>query len=137
VAWNPRGGAPSRKIHGDMRSRYLDGDTELRRVIDELARLADAGLRCLEARSGADLLPLIDESFEVRARVFPLSDSDRALVRIARDTGAVAKLCGSGGAVIGALREDAGWPRLEAAFAASGFAVERARIAEPSEASAP
>ncbi len=132
VAWNPRGGAPSRAVHGDMRSRYLGGDTELRRVIDELARLADAGLRCFESGHAAELLPLIDQSFQVRARVFPLAESDRALVRIARESGAVAKLCGSGGAVIGALRDGDGWSRLETAFAASGFAAQRVRIAEAS-----
>lgn len=137
VAWNPRGGAPSRKVHGDVRARHLGGDTEVRRVIDELARIADAGLRCLEAGNGAALLPLVDESFEIRARVFPLAESDRRLVRIAREAGGVAKLCGSGGAVIGALRDDGAWPRLEAALAAAGFAVERARIAEPSQVSAP
>ena len=69
--------------------------------------------------------------------MFPLSDSDRALERIAREAGAAAKLCGSGGAVIGVLRDEASWRPLERAFAASGFAAARARVAEPSDSSAP
>ena len=137
VAWNPRGGAPSRKVHSDVRARWLGGDTEVRRVIDELASLADAGLRCLESGNAADLLPLIDDSFTVRALAFPLSEGDRELVRISRVAGASAKLCGSGGAVIGALRDDASWPRLKAAFVASGLAAQRVRVAEPCDASAP
>ncbi len=137
VAWDPHGGAPSRRVHSDMRSRFLRGDPELQRVIAELASLADAGLRCLDSGSASDLAALVDQSFAVRASVYPLSDADRALVRIAREAGAAAKLCGSGGAVIGVLRDDAGWPRLEAAFAASPYAAQRARVADPVDASGP
>jgi glucuronokinase len=133
VAWDPSGGAPSRKVHGDVRARWLAGDTDLRRVIEELADLADQGLACLEAGDGAALAALFERSFEVRARAFPLAERDRDLVGIARDAGAAAKLCGSGGAVIGALGDGADWPRLERAIAAAGFRAERARVAEPRE----
>ena len=138
VAWDPRGGAPSRKVHGDVRARYLAGDTELRRVIDELASLADDGLACLESETRAALAPLIERSTEVRARAFPLSERDRALLRIAREAGAAAKLCGSGGAVIGALRDDAAWPRLERRVRSCRLhARGRARVAEPRDAGSP
>jgi len=137
VAWDPSAGAPSRKVHGDVRARWLTGDTDLRRVIEELAALADDGLACLEAGDGAGLRMAIERSFHVRARAFPLSERDRALVEIARKSGAAAKLCGSGGAVIGALADDAAWPPLERALGDAGYRADLARVAAPTDPNAP
>jgi len=131
LAWNPRAGAPSRVQHSGMRQRWLAGDTEVRQVVAELVALADAGVRCLERRDAAGLTELLDRNFAVRARVYPVSDVDRALVELARRAGGVAKLCGSGGAVIGMLRDDAAWPQLESAYAAAGWAAQRARVKRP------
>lgn len=131
VAWDPHGGAPSRKLHSDVRSRYLRGDTEVRRAIAALPELADLGSRCLESGDVAGLGELIDRNFEIRASVYPVGNSDRELVRIARGAGAVAKLCGSGGAVIGVLWDVSAWSSLESAFVAAGFGAERVRVAEP------
>ena len=58
LAWNPRGGAPSRRQHGDVRARWLRGDTEVRAVVAELARLADAGTRCIERGEAGLSLPV-------------------------------------------------------------------------------
>jgi glucuronokinase len=137
VAWDRSGGAPSRKLHGDVRARYLRGDTEVRQAMAALPELADRGLRCLETGDFAVLRELIDRNFEIRASVYPLPDADRRLVRIARDAGAAAKLCGSGGAVIGALADDARWPALASAFAAAGFGAQRIRVAEPADGRGP
>ena len=131
LAWNPRGGAPSRRQHGDVRARWLRGDTEVRAVVAELARLADSGTRCIERGDSAGLALLFDENFALRARVYPVPEVDRELVSLAREAGAAAKMCGSGGAVIGALRDEADWPRLAEAYAAAGYAAQPARIALP------
>lgn len=131
IAWNPRGGLPSRVQHGGVRQRWLRGDTEVRRMVEELIALADAGVRCLERGDARELAELVERNFAVRARVYDVGDVDRALVALARASDGAAKLCGSGGAVIGVLRNDAAWPRLEAAYAAAGFAAQRARIQRP------
>ena len=134
IAWNPRAGAPSRIQHGDVRQRWLRGDSEVRRMVEDLVALADAGARCLEERRGAQLPALLERNFAVRARVYPLSPVDAALAELARAGGAAAKLCGSGGAVIGALRDPADWPRLAAAYAEAGYAAQPARIKPPEQA---
>ena len=132
LAWNPRGGAPSRRQHGDVRARWLRGDTEVRAVVAELARLADSGIALHRAAAiPPGSLRLFDENFALRARVYPVPDVDRELVSLAREAGAAAKMCGSGGAVIGALRDEADWPRLAEAYAAAGYAAQRAHIALP------
>ena len=131
VAWNPRGGAPSRIQHSDVRQRWLRGDADVRSLVSDLVALADAGERELESRNATALVQLLDQNFEVRARVYPVSDVDRELVALARARGAGAKMCGSGGAVIGALRDPSLWPSLSADYVRAGYAAQVVRIQLP------
>jgi glucuronokinase len=129
VAWDPRGGEPSRKRHSDVRQRFLRGDPDVRRAFALLPTLADAGLDCLARGDTPALMQLVDRNYETRAAIYPPAPLDAELVRLARAGGAVAKLCGSGGAVLGVLPEGPAWPRLEASYAAAGFGFVRARVA--------
>lgn len=131
VAWDPRGGETSRKSHGDVRLRFLRGDPDVRRALAVLPTLADEGLRCLERGDTPGLMRLVDRNFEARAEVYPPSAVDAELVRLARAAGTVAKLCGSGGAVLGVIPESSAWPRIEASYAAAGFGIARASVAPP------
>ncbi len=135
IAWDRSGGAPSRKVHSDVRLRWLQGDTEVRRAISELPSLVEEGVRCLACGDVTGLMRAVDRNFDVRASVFPLSDADRALVRLGRSQGAATKLCGSGGAVLGVMPDASLWPQIERAFSSAGFGVERARIAPPADVS--
>jgi len=71
---------------------------------------------------------LVDESFEVRASVWEVRPRDRAMVTIGRRGGAAVKLCGSGGAVVGALRDEAEYAALAAAYREAGYDILRPRI---------
>src|SRR5262249_61508798 len=95
VAWNPRGGAPSRIQHSDVRGRWLRGDTEVCRMVSDLAALTRAGERAIADGDAAGLAALLDENFALRARVDPVSEVDHALVGIAREGKAGAKMCAS------------------------------------------
>ncbi len=85
VAWDPRGGEPSRKLHGDVRLRFLRGDPGVLRALASLPALADEGLDCLERGDTAGLMRLVDRNFETRASIFPVAEVDaerRAVVRV-------------------------------------------------------
>jgi glucuronokinase len=71
LAWNPRGGAPSRRQHGDVRARWLRGDTEVREVV--AAALADSR-RCISAAISPDSRPC-STNFALRARASTRSGS--------------------------------------------------------------
>jgi glucuronokinase len=129
VAWDPRAGEPSRKRHSDVRQRFLRGDPDVRRAIALLPTFADAGLDCLERGDVGELMRLIERNFETRAGIFPPSPLDAELVARARAAGTVAKLCGSGGAVLGVVPESSDWRRIEASYAAGGFGIVRANVA--------
>ena len=100
VAWDPAGAEASGRAHGDLRSRWERGDPELREAMHELREIVDAGVRCLEGGDAEGLRRLVDRNFDIRARIFRIREADRRVVALARERGAAAKLCGSGGAVL-------------------------------------
>ena len=100
VAWHGEGGRASGDVHADVRARWLRREP---RVVDGMrafARLVDRGMRALERRDAAGFRSVVDENFDLRCRFFEVEANDREMVALARDGGAAAKLCGSGGAVV-------------------------------------
>lgn len=130
VAFNPRGGEPSSRAHGELRARWERGDPRLREVMQELRELADAGVEALEAGDADAFRALIDRNFDMRSSFFPISEADRRMVAIARSMGAAAKLSGSGGAVVGLPREASEMQRLRELYEAEGFRMVRPERAQ-------
>ena len=61
--------------------------------------------------------------------IWPTRARDVELVEVGRAAGAAVKYAGSGGAVVGALREEAQRAAVEAAYAEAGFSCLRPRLA--------
>ena len=143
VAWDPRGGACSGIPHGDLRQRWESGDPEVHRVMSDFRNLVDEGVTSLEDGGlvglGGDELggdgsgrgdtaafrALVSRNFEMRSRIFHISERDRRMVAIARRFDAAAKLSGSGGAVIGVPVEAADLDRIAMAYEEAGFRMIR------------
>jgi glucuronokinase len=49
---------------------------------------------------------LMNENFDLRRKVIPISSGNLEVVELARSTGASAKFTGSGGAIIGTYRDE-------------------------------
>jgi len=124
LAWTPQVGAPSGRAHAEVRARYEAGDVAVREALAVFPRLASRGRRALEERDAAGLAELLDENFEARRSIWPLADSDVAQIELARTLGAGAKLAGSGGAIVGVLRDGdaARLPVVQQAFRDAGYA---------------
>ncbi|MFQ5504575.1 MAG: mevalonate kinase [Planctomycetota bacterium] len=133
VAWRSDGGPSSSLVHDEIRGRFERGDAEVHAAMLRFARLADEGLRCLRDGNAERLGALLDESFDTRASIWPLSGTDRELVAIGRGSGAAVKLCGSGGAVVGLLRNPEDYPAVRRAYLARGHAIRRPRLSQPSD----
>ena len=91
-------------------------------------RLVDEGLLCLEKGDVQGFQKLVDRNFDMRASIFELNDRDLELVLVGRTLGAAVKLSGSGGAVIGVMREAAEFAVLEAAYARAGYGILRPQV---------
>ena len=128
VAWDPGGGDPSSGAHGDLRVRWDAGDAELRRIMQSFRPLVDEGVAALEAGDHTRFRTLMRRNFELRASFFPISEADREMVAIAEGRGAVAKLCGSGGAVVGSAEDPQRVVEIEAGYRDAGFEWVRLRF---------
>jgi glucuronokinase len=131
IAWDPSGGKPSGTVHADTRERWLRGDPDLRRAMHEFGLLVDAGLEALRQRDLDRLLTLVDRNFDQRCACFPVAERDRAMVEIARARTAAAKQCGSGGACLVVLREEAQAGALEADYQRAGYNTLRPLLEAP------
>jgi glucose-1-phosphate thymidylyltransferase len=146
LAWHGVPSQSSGDVHAPVFARFQAGDQEVRTIVQRLADNARNGRDALLAGDHAAFRTCVDRNFDLRARVFPIAPTDRALIELGRGLGAGSKFPGSGGAVLFVCRDDdhrrdvdaacrsAGhgticptvqkpWPRLTAVFLAAGFAT--------------
>jgi len=133
VAWNPRGGKSSGRIHSDVRKRWREGDEEVHRAMQTLREMVDTGSACLQRCDHASFRKLMDQNFDIRAQLFPIAKGDREMVEIGRSLGAAAKLCGSGGAVVGAPADARAFGEIERAYRGAGYRMIRPEVHSPTE----
>jgi glucuronokinase len=116
LAYRTVPGQASGVVHGDLRSRWEAGDSEVSEVLGEIADLASLGREALlEGRLG-DFSSMVDHNFDLRCRIMSVDGGDLELVRTARAMGASAKLTGSGGAIIGVIDGDEEKERVQVAL---------------------
>ncbi len=131
VAWDPSPGLESGRIHEDVRRRWERGDKDVRRLIMRFPRLVESGLPLLETRDWPGFQALMNENFDLRAALWNIGKRDRRMIEIGRSGGAGVKLCGSGGAIVGAMRSEEEFSSFESAYSQAGFGIIRPRIAQP------
>ena len=128
IAWDPFGVEPSGRAHGNLRARWLAGDPEVLQMIEAFRKLVDEGVACLRSGDHEHFSDHMNTNFEMRTAIFDVSERDRGLVAIARRQGGAAKLCGSGGAVVGTPGPE-GLDALEVSYQAAGFGFVRPIVA--------
>lgn len=117
--------------HNDLRSRFNRGDSDVHEAIATWAGLAQQARDLLVAGRGSRIGPLMDQNFDLRARLIPISEGNRQLIAIARRHGAHAKFAGSGGAIIAAYDGDpVRLARLTAEYQAMGARVITPAVTE-------
>lgn len=107
--------------HNDLRSRFRRGVPEVVEAMQTFADYARQARDLLLAGRGAEIGPLMDANFDLRARICAISPGNTKLVETGRKQGAHVKFSGSGGAVIGHYDGDPErLERLRQAYAAFG-----------------
>lgn len=128
IAYDPRTGEISGKVHSDVRLRWLKGDPEVREAMSLFPKLVDDGMICLTSGNLEGFRKLMDQNFNTRAKIWNLSPRDHEMVRIGRDLGAAVKFSGSGGAVVGAMPDESLFPAIERAYTQARYRVIRPQI---------
>lgn len=101
-------------FHNNIRQRYDDGDKKIHQAMTEFAEITDSFKEALEQNDLSAMHELINRNFNLRASLFQLSKKNWDLVNTARNVGASAKFCGSGGAIVGIYHDEKMFKRLSA-----------------------
>jgi glucuronokinase len=123
VAYTTRLSEGTEVFHNDIRSRWENGDPEVRAAMRAWAGLAAEARDLLLAGRGHELGPLLDANFDLRKKIYRISAGNLRMVEIARSIGASAKFTGSGGAIVGTYRDQTMFRELVAALAPEGIQV--------------
>jgi glucuronokinase len=106
LAYKPGLGKVSGRILNPIREGFERGDPMVIDALHRLASLADEGKEALLRRDYERLRALMDENFDLRSRIMPISEENLSLIRTARACGASAKFAGSGGSLIGMYEDE-------------------------------
>jgi glucuronokinase len=102
--------------HQDLRTRHEHGDPVVIGTLMRIAELAEQGKDAIEKGDHDLLRALINENFDLRKKIMPISKNNLEMITTARRCGASAKFAGSGGAVIGTYSGDAMYLKIVTTF---------------------
>jgi glucuronokinase len=132
IAFRADASERSEVFHSDIRRRYERGDAEVVKVMQQLGELAREARAALVGGDHDELERLMGAGFDLRRSLYELDPRHVRMVELAREMGASATFAGSGGAVVGACREQGMLRRLADAFGREGCVVAPVRVAPSS-----
>jgi glucuronokinase len=103
-------------FHGNIRARFEQGDPVILRAMKTWAGLTNRFRVALMSGNTDEMMRLMNANFDLRRRIYRISDSNLEMVEAARSTGACAKFTGSGGAIVGIYRDEPMYKRLKRAM---------------------
>lgn len=115
-------------FHNDLRQRFEAGEPAVLEAMRRWADIAQQGREALLARDWNSFSELIDENFDLRARIYRISPANLQMVETARRAGAAAKFAGSGGTIIGTYRDDDHFAELRRALEGIDVQVIRPEV---------
>lgn len=115
-------------FHNDIRSRYNRGEKKVVQAMKRWATIAEEGREALLAGDQPRLSDLVNENYDLRSKIYQISEGNQEMIHTARKVGASAKFAGSGGAIVGTYRGARQFQRLEREFEKIGAAVVRPLI---------
>lgn len=103
----------SEKTHSNLRERFNNGDTEMLEAVEKWKQLTVHFRKALVDGDYRTMSNCINTNFDIRNSITSLHPDQVKLVELARKSGASAKFCGSGGAIIGMFEDEKMLKRLE------------------------
>ena len=111
-------------IHSDVRRRWNEGEKEVRDAMHTFAGFAEEGRQAIAIGDYQRVAALMHEAFLLRRRIFGdavLGPDNLRMVELANANGLFATTCGSGGAIVGVMGEEAQNAGFAAALAVDGY----------------
>lgn len=129
LAYDPGRAEVSGQYHRKLRVLFEDKKSDIVAAMTDFAGFAQEGYAALVTGRPEALPALIDGNFDLRDRIFNVSEENRRMVQTARRVGASAKFAGSGGAIVGTYEDESMYTRLVNELSAIGCQVLKPRIA--------
>ena len=115
-------------FHNNVRERFNAGDPVVLNAMKEWGDYAFQARRALLERNYARLGELINANFDLRAKIYRISEGNLEMIRASRRLGATSNFAGSGGAIVGTYEDEAMYNRLASEFAKIGVGIVKPRI---------
>ena len=128
VAYTTKLSEGTEVFHNDIRGRWNRGEREIVSAMYQWANLAQRVRDMLLAGRGREIGPLLNENFDLRRRLYQISQGNINMVETARDCGASAKFTGSGGAIVGTYQDEAMFENLKSALEPLNVVVIKPQI---------
>lgn len=93
-------------VHNNLRARFEIKEKKVLEAMVRWAQITDEFKLALEKQDKVLMHNLINENFDLRKSLIPISKGNIEMVELARSTGASAKFTGSGGAIIGTYTDE-------------------------------
>jgi glucuronokinase len=106
IAYKTSLGKQSGRIHNDVRSRWDKGEELVVKTLQDIADVARQGREAIMNNETSQLHALVNENFDLRRRIYTISESNLEMISAARRIGASASFAGSGGAIVGIYKDD-------------------------------
>lgn len=136
IAYDPNRAEESGKAHKKVKKLFQQQNHDVVAAMKEFADLAQKGRDAIVAGK-LDLIPeLVNANFDLRDRIFNVSEENRQMVMVARQAGASAKFAGSGGAIVGTFEDEAQYDILVKNLAKIGCRTFIPKIATKADESA-
>ena len=120
VAWRPDAATDSGHVHDEVRSRVKAGDPEVLSTMREIAGLARAALKPLLTGDTGGLGILMERNLELRRSLYYLDERHTQMADAAHELGSAVNYTGSGGAIVGLLRDEEQLGELRSALGELG-----------------
>jgi glucuronokinase len=128
VAYTTKLSEGTEVFHNDIRGRWNRGEREIVSAMYHWANLAHRVRDLLVQGKGREIGPLLNENFDLRRRLYKLSQGNIDMVEAARSVGASAKFTGSGGAIVGTYEDEAMLEKIRQVMEPMQVAVIKPRI---------
>ncbi len=114
--------------HGKLRGRFEAGEQKVVDAMKYFAERAELAKDCLLSQQPEKLGKIMNENFDKRREIFPISRMNLEMVDVARSVGASAKFSGSGGAIVGTYEDEKMFQKLKSALSEIGAKVMKPQI---------
>lgn len=100
-------------VHNNLKARFDIGEEKVLNAMNRWGEITEEFKAALGKKDNESIHNLINENFDLRHSLIPISKGNIEMVELARSVGASAKFTGSGGAIIGTYKDEIMFNKLK------------------------